>query len=115
MLAHHFVERIRPGCRIDAAAEKILLGYSWPGNVRELENTLQRALHLCEDLLLLPEHLDLADAVGLHPAPIEGTLREVERQAILSALSTTGANMVKTAKLLGIPGNPLTKSKRLRY
>jgi two-component system response regulator FlrC len=36
---------------------KHLTDYSWPGNVRELENVIQRALVLCDDSLLEPEHL----------------------------------------------------------
>ena len=43
--------------KITADGLKHLLDYSWPGNVRELENVIQRALVLCDDSLLGPEHL----------------------------------------------------------
>jgi two-component system response regulator FlrC len=33
---------------ISLEAQKVILNHDWPGNVRELENTLQRALVLCE-------------------------------------------------------------------
>ena len=33
---------------ISSEAQEIILNHDWPGNVRELENTLQRALVLCE-------------------------------------------------------------------
>ena len=32
-----------------SGARELLLGHDWPGNVRELENTLQRALVLCQN------------------------------------------------------------------
>jgi len=43
--------------KITADGLKHLTDYSWPGNVRELENVIQRALVLCDDSLLGPEHL----------------------------------------------------------
>ncbi len=45
--------------KLSKAAEQQLLGYPFPGNVRELQNTLERALTLCEDGVILPEHLQL--------------------------------------------------------
>jgi len=45
--------------KLSKAAEQHLLAYSFPGNVRELQNTLERALTLCEDGVILPEHLQL--------------------------------------------------------
>ena len=33
---------------ISSEAQEVILNHDWPGNVRELENTLQRALVLCE-------------------------------------------------------------------
>lgn len=65
-LAHHFIERFsasegRPLKDITTAAKQILSGWEWAGNVRELENTIHRAMVLCEkdsldcdDLTTLP-------------------------------------------------------------
>ena len=33
-------------------ARELLLNHNWPGNVRELENTLQRALVLCNENII---------------------------------------------------------------
>ena len=33
---------------ISSEAQEVIINHDWPGNVRELENTLQRALVLCE-------------------------------------------------------------------
>ncbi|MDC6453386.1 sigma-54 dependent transcriptional regulator [Alphaproteobacteria bacterium] len=35
-----------------SGARELLLGHGWPGNVRELENTLQRALVLCQNNII---------------------------------------------------------------
>jgi Nif-specific regulatory protein len=37
-----------------------LLNYTWPGNIRELRNAVERAVVLCSDEYISPEHLHLA-------------------------------------------------------
>jgi transcriptional regulator with PAS, ATPase and Fis domain len=101
-LARHFISRNRPGCRLGTGALQLLCDYGWPGNVRELENTIQRALHLCEGDQLLPGHFELAGASCVRYPMRPGTLRELERQNIAAALAANGANMAKTARQLGI-------------
>jgi two-component system response regulator FlrC len=39
----------------------MLLQYAWPGNVRELENVMRRAMVLCVDGLVMPQHLMFDD------------------------------------------------------
>jgi sigma-54 dependent transcriptional regulator, acetoin dehydrogenase operon transcriptional activator AcoR len=48
-LASFFLEqnRVSPPT-LSPTAVRTLVEHSWPGNVRELQNTIQRALHLCE-------------------------------------------------------------------
>ena len=48
---------------IGKEARADLLEYDWPGNVRELEHTMQRAVILCRDGEIMPEHL------GFGPQP----------------------------------------------
>ncbi len=33
---------------LEPDAQKLLMRYNWPGNIRELENTIERAMLLCE-------------------------------------------------------------------
>ena len=42
-------------------AQALLLQYPWPGNVRELENVMRRAMVLCTDHHISPEHLMFDD------------------------------------------------------
>ena len=101
-LASHFVARNRAECRLTPKTVKALSAYEWPGNVRELENTIQRALHACDGSELEPAHLGLPDRTARAPAPLEGSLRDMERKTIAATLEQTRANMAETAKRLGI-------------
>jgi two-component system response regulator AtoC len=62
VLIEHFIRRMNQklGTQVEgvsAAAARALMEYSWPGNVRELENTIERAVVLCEGARIEPEDL----------------------------------------------------------
>jgi DNA-binding NtrC family response regulator len=65
---------------LDADALEAMQAYAWPGNVRELENTIERAVILCEgdsigaDLLALDGPRDSSAGVDL-PADASGSQR----------------------------------------
>src|SRR5437016_2907329 len=48
--------------QISEDAFRMLQEYPFPGNVRELENVLERALTLCTDGMVMPEHIKLRAA-----------------------------------------------------
>src|SRR3954469_20500760 len=63
-LAAHFVDQFarryrKPPLRLADAARPALAAYAWPGNVRELENTIERAVVLCEGAVLEIKDLGL--------------------------------------------------------
>ncbi len=79
--------------QIHPQAQTLLLQYPWPGNVRELENVMRRALVLCPDRLVLPEHLmfdDWLDAATALPA----------------TLTTRDATALPAALGAGLPADP---------
>ena len=94
--------------KLDRDAEQALCAYAFPGNVRELENTLERALALCEGGHITAGDLNLAPAVRASEAapgskyPLQDYLDQVERTAILEALEQTRYNKTAAARLLGV-------------
>lgn len=95
--------------RLDRDAERALSAYAFPGNVRELENTLERALALCENQRITADDLNLAPAMpaagGGAPGnkyPLQDYLDQTERAAILEALEQTRFNKTAAARVLGV-------------
>jgi two-component system response regulator AtoC len=116
LLVEHFIARnnARFGTAIRGLtpeARRVLLEYAWPGNVRELENTVERAMVLCESDTLtendLPDRVrEARDPIQLHlgsgELSIKKTHRVVEEILIRRALQKTKGNRTKAADLLEI-------------
>ncbi len=97
--------------------------YPWPGNVRELENVIERAILLGPGNTLeisdLPPNLkgDLNPPSGLTPdgiSSIKVASRILEKELIERALTKTGGNRTKAAKILEI-SRPILISKIKQY
>ncbi|MCG5051953.1 MAG: sigma-54 dependent transcriptional regulator [Myxococcales bacterium] len=85
-------------------ALEYLVNYPWPGNVRELENTIERAVVMCNGRRIgvgeLPPHLRPKEGRGIQ---IPGsTLEEIENYAIRKTLEITAGSTSKAAEILGI-------------
>jgi DNA-binding NtrC family response regulator len=140
-LARHLLADVggTPSPELEPAALDALRAYSWPGNVRQLKNCLERAVILSNNgritVAELPPEVvrpavpsvfvgpgsqpgaasDYSAGPGsFAPGPVSSptSLRDVERQQILSALEQTGWHRGKTAEILGI--SPSTLYRRLR-
>jgi len=100
--------------------------YSWPGNVRELENCIERAALLSDSGVLGLQHFSLNPAsaprteaqpdrpaqrvlaeAGAEAAGAPRPLRELEEQAIRSALAHCRGSQSRAAELLQIHRNTL--------
>jgi DNA-binding NtrC family response regulator len=70
-LARHFISRFaaeehKPVAGLSPEASDLLERFSWPGNVRQLENTIFRAVVLCDGLLLdVCDFPQIAAAMGV--------------------------------------------------
>ena len=93
LLAHHFL-RIY-AAKLNKAVDRIavremekLIAYSWPGNVRELENVIERGVILSKGPdYCIPELGQFFP--DQHTAPVSDSLKENERNHILSVLKIT--------------------------
>ncbi len=61
-LSRNFVERYaaqsgKAGLDLSGDAVEALSNYAWPGNIRELKNVIERAVLICDNTLIGPEHL----------------------------------------------------------
>ena len=111
LLAEHFMGKyssknniVKPVLSNEAL--NILLEHKWKGNVRELENTMERAVLLCDDNVVLPEHLHLGE-VNLNSTskiPIRSgmSVKELEKELIFQTLKDCNENRTHASKKLGI-------------
>jgi two-component system, NtrC family, response regulator AtoC len=95
---------------ISQEAMNLLLKHHWPGNVRELENVIERALIFSGSVIQL-EHLEFTGSQETNNQILcMKSLAEIsqiaqqnaETSAILQALSMTGGNRVKAARILDV-------------
>jgi len=88
----------------DALDEMMI--YEWPGNVRELENAIERAVVVCKGEVILPENLPIFKH-ETSPAPRSGSLKEMEKTHIQTALADNEWNITKCAQILQIDRSTL--------
>jgi two-component system response regulator AtoC len=106
-LAGRFVTEIsgRVGKTVSAVspdALRLLASYRFPGNIRELENLIERAIILSEGQVLEPRDLTIEPPERPARMPRPGTLRELEREAIVAALHRREGKRQDAAEELGI-------------
>jgi transcriptional regulator with PAS, ATPase and Fis domain len=120
VLTSHFLKRAieKTGRRhingVSRQTAEILCQYAWPGNVRELENSIERAVLLCNGDTLEPRDLP-ARVCGLdrQGAPVAARLPDTgmdlrsavdafENKMIRQALERTNWNKKRAAQLLGL-------------
>lgn len=108
LLAHHFLNiytrqmnKIITG--ISPAAMQILANYDWPGNVRELENAIERAVVVCKEKEIQPEHFPFSMTRAEESTwSNDNSLEDVQRNHIKAVLEQTGWNISQAAVLLQI-------------
>ncbi len=105
-------------CVLSDAAATMLQSYDWPGNIRELENVLTRAMVLCTQQTIEPEHLCLpsgAAAMGRHQEntapvrPYHDAMEAYSRAVLEEALRRNGWNQTRAAEELQLQRTYFTK------
>jgi transcriptional regulator with GAF, ATPase, and Fis domain len=83
-------------------AERAIARWRWPGNIRELENRIKKAIVFCDNGVITPQDLDLAE----DPPEVILSLadaREVwQRDYINKILALNDGNRTKTARDLDV-------------
>jgi transcriptional regulator with PAS, ATPase and Fis domain len=83
----------------------VLTGYPWPGNVRQLKNAIERAVVMSPGQRVttnhLPDEIRTYCSGNDHSDGVQ-SLRSLELQAILDALSVCNGNKSSAARKLGI-------------
>jgi len=88
--------------RINHHAFDKLMRYSWPGNIRELQNTIEKAVILCDSNVIKPEDLYLRPVQGMEEETRIIPLDEVEERMINLAIERNNGNLTAAAEQLGI-------------
>ncbi len=110
LIAEHFLDKYskannRVIKRISTPAIDALMSYHWPGNVRELENTIERAVLMCEGEVVYAHHLPpTLQTSQTSRTQIDDSLKSLvesyEKDIICDALKSTRGNKAKAADLL---------------
>ncbi|MCK9742389.1 sigma-54 interaction domain-containing protein [Pseudomonas syringae] len=109
ILARHFSDKAcqnsqRKPVQWSETALSALSGYAFPGNVRELKGFVERAVLLCEDGELRPEHFPMAADSTSHPVgfSLRERIEQFERGVLLESLRDSGGNRSLAARTLGV-------------
>ncbi|MFO0604792.1 MAG: sigma 54-interacting transcriptional regulator [Polyangiales bacterium] len=103
VLAEHGGAALGPG------VAELLRRYAWPGNVRELRHAVEHALALGDGRTVQIEDLPAALRGASTPPPaadreppLQRSIDEAERRAIVGALDANGWNQTRAARALGV-------------
>lgn len=113
LLVDFLIEKSEKPISISSSAMKSLMNYHWPGNIRELQNTIERAVVICDDVIdakHLPANIRTGQRENQinmelseeNPVEIDEKIREFEKIFLVEALKKTGGIQVEAAKILGI-------------
>ena len=97
------IARLRPRRRSDW-----IVRYHWPGNVRELKNAVERSVIMARgDKITLtdvmPRHLRQSGRGSTSVTiPVGATVSDARRQLVLKSFASTGGDLARTAKMLGV-------------
>ncbi|MFN2358243.1 MAG: sigma-54 interaction domain-containing protein [Desulfotignum sp.] len=119
LLAAHFLkqaeqENDNPVPALADETMNVLLDYDWPGNVRELKNVIQFSVVRSRGKKILPSDLppEISQTTGGSLAPIRSHIHDdtdtgfgngkLDAQSVKAALTKTGGNKSKAARVLGV-------------
>jgi DNA-binding NtrC family response regulator len=107
MLAQHYLDYYarkyhKPVTTISTGAMDKLKRYAWPGNIRELQHAIERAVIMTDSPSLQESDFLFSRPVSSSTSLETLNLDEVEKAAIVKALSLYSGNISKAADELGL-------------
>jgi len=96
----------------------LLMEHEWPGNIRELENSIERAIGMCNGNVLDINHFEWLlpksrnGIIKVKGKTLEEAKAEFEKNMIVNVLQSTNNNIKKTAELLNIDRSLLYQKMR---
>lgn len=107
LLAKHYLDHYarkyhKPVNTISAGALDKLKRYPWPGNIRELQHSIERAVIMTDSPSLQESDFLFSRPVSSSASLETLNLDEVEKAAIIKALSLYSGNISKAADELGL-------------
>lgn len=137
LFADYFVKKFAAanGSRVTGftkAGMSQLLSHPWEGNVRQLENAIERAVILCDDILIDETHLSFLQQPNVSPMMMMDSsampaiametsdpaaasvlnIREMEKRCLKAALQKAGGKKEKAAQILGISRKTLYRKEK---
>lgn len=101
---------------VDPKVKQLFYQYQWPGNVREFKNCIESSFNLIDDGTVIginhiPDYIlaslnAVSEKVSIDK-PLPALLEEYEKELIEKVLVKNKFNVLKTAKVLGIPRQTL--------
>jgi two-component system, NtrC family, response regulator HydG len=106
-LAGHFIRHYaakygKQGVRINQDAMDAMINYSWPGNIRELKHVVEKAVILCDRISIKSGDISLVPSTIPDSPDQPATLEEIEKGAILRALTKNSYKVREASAELGI-------------
>jgi PAS domain S-box-containing protein len=106
LLARHFMKKaVEEGQKyrdLSAEALRVMLDYPWPGNIRELQSAIRFSLVRARGSVIKVADLPLELRERRDRRTCRGPFRKLDEEAVRSALTRTGGNKAKAARLLGV-------------
>jgi sigma-54 dependent transcriptional regulator, acetoin dehydrogenase operon transcriptional activator AcoR len=107
LLAEHFLKEaaLEEGHETLGLAKEslgIMIDYPWPGNVRELQSAIRFALVKARGRIIKPNNLPMELQEWKNSRSSRGPSRKLEPESVQAALTRSGGNKAKAARILGV-------------
>lgn len=113
LLVNHFLKihsskYNKPGLKIPIKTLKLLQAHFWPGNIRELQNSVERAVVMCDGKSIDIDHFFIDSSDVFTGKKYESlNINEMEKNLVIKSIKKNKGNITKAAKDLGIDRNAL--------